>query len=471
MIEDGYVDKDYLDEFSAFYSRSFKAYHQRCTRLHFFSADIPESTPPLGLGKFRDSYLGFVVVRPTDLQRIGRTLLAPFLREPQTEFVCCQAKFYAHILGEKFTVSAMPFIQQDTQVGACAQASLWMLARYMSQRFHYREYLPAEINILAKSVRAFGRTFPAEWGLDLDQILQALNAMGYSAVVYGRQNIDQCSKHIDSVFPIDRSAASDIQSQQTILQQTAKLADITYRYIESRLPVILCTTNHALVAIGHTYDHTVTAALAIQRIPEFIVNNDAEGPYGKIPIFSSESTGLSFQLINDIVVVVPPEVTLRGEEAESMASQYISEFLGATFEGNRTWRQALQLIRPQFQNWFDHLEFRTYLRPSVEWQADLIQCMTADPKRTQVASKLLALDYPKYVWITEVSSSSLLNQVERDKRQCLGCIVVDSTAPLRTDGTIAMHFADVLVIRDRQGNLAPELRYIKDTTPFLHKIW
>ena len=148
IIEDDYVDKDYQDEFTAFYSRAFKIYTQRCTRLHFFAKDIPTDTSFLDLGRFREQYLGFIVLRPTDLQKIGRPILKPFINDPNTEFVSCKAKFYSHIAGEKFTIDAMPFIQQDTQVGACAQAALWMVARYMSQRFGYREFMPGEINYL-----------------------------------------------------------------------------------------------------------------------------------------------------------------------------------------------------------------------------------------------------------------------------------------------------------------------------------
>ncbi len=471
VIEKNYIDKDYQDEFSAFYSRAFKNYTQRCTRLHFFSQAIPENTPPAKLANWSQSYLGFTVIRPTDLQKIGRTMLTPFIQDKHVEFVSCKANFTAHILGEPFSTMAMPFIQQDTQVGACAQASLWMLARYMSHRFGYREYLPSEINHLAKSSRALGRHYPAEWGLDLGQMLDALAGMGYSAVVYARQNINLCSPHINNVFRVNQSASKAKRQVQLFIQQTAKLADITYRYVESGLPVILCTATHALVAIGHTYNHSITARLAIERIPAFIVNDDAEGPYGRVAFAPNGNDDLSFAEITEIIVVVPPEVTLRGEEAESSASEHIFDFLKETYSENTTWRQALVEIRPEFNDWFDHLEFRTYLRASVEWQMDLRQWIKTDAKRAYAAKQLLALDYPKYIWVTEISSSPLLNRAERSERQCLGCVVVDSTAPARTRGTMAMLFADVLAVHDRQGKTKSKVEYIKDSTPFSHKIW
>ena len=39
-----YVCEDYLDEFSVFYSNSFRDYPATCLRLHFFSKRIPKGT-------------------------------------------------------------------------------------------------------------------------------------------------------------------------------------------------------------------------------------------------------------------------------------------------------------------------------------------------------------------------------------------------------------------------------------------
>lgn len=226
VFEYDYVDEDYQDEFAAFYSKSFKRYKHRCTRLHFFSSDISPRTRT-SFAKHRKSYLGFMVLRPTDLQRVGRTIIKPPLQSPHTQFVTCQATFDAHIYGESFSINAMPFVQQDTQVGACAQASLWMLARYMSKRFGCREYLPSEINELAKSNMALGRSLPAESGLTAIQILDALQGMGFPAVMYMRDNVDRCAKHIETAFPIRGSNEQEVNESKS-LQRTAKLADIVY---------------------------------------------------------------------------------------------------------------------------------------------------------------------------------------------------------------------------------------------------
>lgn len=471
VFEPDYVDEDYQDEFSAFYSKAFKTYGQRCVRLHFFSCRIPRRTRT-GFGHYRKQYLGFMVIRPTDLQRMGRTILHPPIVDPNREFMHCGAPFRAHILGERFDVMAMPFIQQDTQVGACAQASLWMVARYMSHRFGHREFLPAEINELAKANIAMGRAYPAEFGLLWAQMLDALDAMGFFAWSYSLSGIEACSKHVDVAFPVDTAATEEIQAAQRFAQCSAKLADIAYRYIESGLPVIFGTANHALVGIGHTYDPASQATVAIQRIPEFIVHNDAEGPYGCMPLFGQAPDCVPFSDVDSIIAVVPKEVTLRGEEAEAMARKGVEELLEqpTPHTSAPTLLDLLKRLRPDLATAIDHREHRTFLMPSTEFQTQLREDMKAGRFHKKIGDQLLRLDYPRFIWISEISSSTLLNRAQRNERKCLGRVVIDSTAPANTKGQMAMHFCDVLHIRDRQAVEQDIVRTVRNSTPFSHKI-
>jgi len=167
------------------------------------------------------SYIGFIVLRPIDLQRMGRTVLRPLVENSDANFITCSATYFTHLLGQQFAVTGMPFIQQDTQVGVCAQASLWMSARYMSRRFNSREFLPAEINQFAKSHTAEGRLYPAEKGLTRTQMLDALQGMGLSATFYEFESMDgyeNYGKEFRKVFPV-RS------KKMRHRNRTAKLAD------------------------------------------------------------------------------------------------------------------------------------------------------------------------------------------------------------------------------------------------------
>jgi len=472
VFEYDYVDKDYQSEFSTFYSLAFKKYPPRCVRLHFFNVEIPKNTTS-DFRRYSKRYLGFIVIRPTDLQRMGRTVLRPPVIDRNKQFIHCLAEFPVHILGEKLAVRGMPFVQQDSQVGACAQASLWMLARYMSRRFGFRDFLPAEINQLAKAHMALGRPLPAERGLNFIQILDALEGMGLPSVYYAWNSVDDCSRHIEQAFPVNPNAPEEQREQQLKLQRVAKLADIAYRYIESSLPVIFGTADHAFVGIGHTYEPSTTAQVAIQRIPAFFINNDNTGPYVEMRLFPQQPELLSFLDVRTVIVVSPREVTLRGEEAEAMARRCVVRFLNTEIPG-----QSGQTVgglvatefRPDLASCLSSLEFRTFLRSSVEFQADLRQDIKKERLNATIGDKLLRLDYPKYIWITEVSSSILLNKPKRKERRCLGRVIIDSTAPAKTRGQMVIHIADFLQLLDRQTGKAHDWEHHPHTTPFAHKL-
>jgi hypothetical protein len=472
VFEEGYVDQDYQDELAVFYSKAFKDYSHRCTRIHFFRAAIPTggNKPITDFSPYANDYLGFMVLRPTDLQRVGRTYLAVPIADPNTEFVTCLAPFKAHILGHEFTISAMPFIQQDTQVGACAQACLWMVARYMSRRFGHREFLPGEINQCAKSRMALGRHYPAETGLTFGQMLDALQAMFLSSISYQKSILDDSHKHIEKAYPItaDLTANADAYVAQLDRQRTAKLADIAYRYIESGLPVIFATSNHAIVGIGHKYDPTVAATVAIQRIPSFYVNNDNVGPYIEMPLIGPVADTITFDQIQLVIVVVPSEATLSGEEAERMVVEHIDRLLMAKADDAKpeTLFDVLSRYRADLAVPLAQLEYRTYLARSVEFQREIRADVAGGYFDAVVGDNLLQLDYPKYIWITEVSAAIFLNQPTKLDRRCLGRVIVDSTAPARTRGVIATHFADLLILNDRQGKNEPEVTIHRNSTPF-----
>ena len=489
VFEDKYVDLDYQDEYAAFYSKAFKTYPSRTVRLHFFSCTLPEDYLQ-NITRYSDDYMGFLVLRPTDLQKVGRTILKPTL-DSNTEFIHCCAKFDVHILGQKLVVKGMPFSQQDTQVGACAQASLWMLGRYMSQHFGYREFFPSDVNQFAKAKGA-GRVFPGEFGLTSSQMVDALEGMGFYPRHYSREELKDCSDHIDGIIPTPEEQLGSCpegeaerkkydQDVERIRPQysndieglrTLKLADIAYRYIESGLPVIFCTNDHALVGIGHTYKYLAdNIRVSIQRIPSFIVHNDTVGPYQKVPIHEDSSKDRNFSEVKQIIVITPREATLSGEEAELMSRSTIEELLayptGLKDPKFPTYKDVI--CKTGFDAYLSNrLEYRTFLIRSVDFQSQ-IRIDMENGFNPSIADTLINLDYPKFIWITEVSSDSLLRYKKPTKRQCLGRVVIDSTAPSRTRGAIMVHFCDFFQIFDRQRReFKEQYEHIPKSTPFIH---
>ena len=42
VVENNYIDRDFLEDFAGYYVRCFYKYRRVCTRLHFFSLDFTE---------------------------------------------------------------------------------------------------------------------------------------------------------------------------------------------------------------------------------------------------------------------------------------------------------------------------------------------------------------------------------------------------------------------------------------------
>lgn len=78
VAEFDYIDHDYLEDYSNYYVKCFHDYHRKCARLHFFqesftkddfSKVLSSENNPL-LGKILETYLGFIVVKPSGV-RLG----------------------------------------------------------------------------------------------------------------------------------------------------------------------------------------------------------------------------------------------------------------------------------------------------------------------------------------------------------------------------------------------------------------
>lgn len=95
--EPHYFDRDYLDEFAAFYATSARGYPNICRRLTFFAVEgvgTPAAFRRLltqaaagdngALAKLRDHFLAFVVVRPIPGAPLGRTVVRWYPERPNT---------------------------------------------------------------------------------------------------------------------------------------------------------------------------------------------------------------------------------------------------------------------------------------------------------------------------------------------------------------------------------------------------
>jgi len=188
LVEENYFDRDYLDEFSSFYSRVAVGYPNVCKRLHIFGPNEIDRDSFLENLNTSDkervlqkNYLGFIVLRPIPSAPFGRTVLALYPdKTPETPRITEPARTYhAHIAGLRLSVKGLAWQQQDTGVAACATIGLWTMFHSSALDDHHAIPTTAEIT---KSAEQFGaRAFPSK-GMTPNQILEAIHRQNFNPV-------------------------------------------------------------------------------------------------------------------------------------------------------------------------------------------------------------------------------------------------------------------------------------------------
>ena len=222
VLESAYIDRDYMEDHSAFYARCLTAPKNCCERAHFFRVkdpklsarssiqrkDVVEIQGQIEVGKAR--YLGHTVIRPLRAAPVGRTALAPIRREDHP----CMRPYESHLHGIVLTVDSIVFQQQDRAVSACATAALWSSLSRLSAMERMASLSPAAITTMASAFNGAGRVFPSD-GLSIEQICRVVHAVGASPLVITCESdffaaMSYCGAALDSTLaPILLISAGD----------------------------------------------------------------------------------------------------------------------------------------------------------------------------------------------------------------------------------------------------------------------
>ncbi len=204
VVEPHYIDKHFIEDFAAFYSRSLESIPNYCKRLHFFRGTPAETDGALedlrnlalkhgkeGKRNFLEaakrfsaaSYIGFTCLRPLPGAPVGTTVLAHFgdqARDNDVErhFNACR-EYTSHLGGIPLTVTGLAFQQQDVGVAACATTAIWTSLQKTRDIVEMAATSPARITLNATDGFALGRVMPSE-GLTLEQVCSAINSFDLS---------------------------------------------------------------------------------------------------------------------------------------------------------------------------------------------------------------------------------------------------------------------------------------------------
>ena len=185
VIEQEYIDRDFLEDFAGYYVRCFPDYERKGSRLHFFDFSFSQNQflSVLDGGnrqlvqKLQKGYLGFIVVKPLPETIIGRTCLATYPEEQNRSFPITRV-YDANICGIPLTVKSLAYQEQDRVAAACATSALWSVFHGTGKLYHHHIPSPVEITQAANaSVSSNSRSLPSQ-GLTAGQIAAAMRSVG-----------------------------------------------------------------------------------------------------------------------------------------------------------------------------------------------------------------------------------------------------------------------------------------------------
>lgn len=447
LFETAYIDRDFSAAYSAFYATLFHPYLKYCRRLHFFAEDLA----PLGeiqtaegisdaIAAKQGTYLGFVVLRPVAHAPVGMAVLASDLGGNPAVQSDVSALHPVHFVGTKLEVRGFPITQQDTRVGACAQAVIWMAGRHFHRDHGGPWFSMPDINeaALKPADNFVARSLPAgSEFLAPDNIIRALRAMDRHPIL----NLG--------------NAAGQKQGLARPLQE------VIGRYLDSGIPAMIALkgrtgngVDHVVIATGRVLREVRDSDLpdnptAAELISHFLVHDDQLGLNRRLPVRESDRDGAKdypWTLEKDAIFAVTPlpaKVFMTGEAAEELSRAILSgcivrvdEYRQHALEQSEQ-AEAVPLVRA---NTLDpsfyavppsRLVARTYLTHGYRYKGRALRNQLPEAFKQE----LLMKQFPRYVWVTEFSLPDDLRGFDMCQRKVRAHVVLDATGSRFGDST------------------------------------
>ena len=191
LVEQEYVDHDFLDDYASYYAKCFAPYGKLCQRLHFFRDDLCDLQLDRAIidnnedqiERLRKSYLGFVVVKPLPDAIVGRTVVSTYPPDENRRFFPVTRDYPVNLFGLELQLKTLASQEQDTVLAACATTALWSAFHKSSDLFGVVAPTPSEITRSATHYIQNTRPIPTH-GLNVEQMCWAISENGLVPEVY-----------------------------------------------------------------------------------------------------------------------------------------------------------------------------------------------------------------------------------------------------------------------------------------------
>ena len=390
LIEYDYIDKDYRSTFYNFYAKKGRHYRDNCVRLHFFDRCVKFDKELTDLtcrdGQVKDHYYGYIVLRPTLVATLGRSILSPRIRVGARGKVI-QSRHRVHLLGYTLSVWGFPSMAQHTDIAVCAHVSCWAILRHYSERFsQHREFLVHDITKLATPFDPGGLT--PSLGLHIFEAERIFQAAGCFPIIVAKQ------------------PGNELQFYAQLLA-----------YLESGFPLFVAMEDreHAVVIAGYAWrsafaELTHANSHVWSQVETLLAVDDNLLPYGCVSLEKAAGTKTkdvtyTAEDFDAFIVPLPEKIYYPAHAIESFSLQALysthKDILGLPDEND--------LLRRYFITTISAL--RRYARDNQSQMG------------TELVNLLMRLKTAQFIWVVEFASVS-----QWARGHIAGRAIVDATA-------------------------------------------
>ena len=385
LIERNYVDKDYRSTYYNFYAKKGQWYRPDCVRLHFFDETVVFDSDALQLRvkdeRLADHYFGFMVLRPTGIATIGRSVVTPDVRNGAGRYIIT-SDHKVHLLGYRLTVQGFPSMDQHIDINVCAHVACWSILRHYSESYStYREFLTHDITLMAQEFNP-GGLVPSK-GLQVSHAERVFQEAGTFPVHIAR------SKCTDAAFYRQLGA-----------------------YVDSGFPLFAAMheRGHAIAVVGYEWKQVGTAGggrlrYAWDETHSLSVVDDNYLPYLSVPL-SVTSVPYSAQDIDAFIVALPEKVFYPADAVDRLAPALfkLGVLIGLPTETDTILRYFITTGSA----------FRRFVRDhESEYDVKFVEAV-------------MTLPFAQFVWVVEFAT-----QAQWDTGLVSARAVIDATASLR----------------------------------------
>ncbi|MCW7469593.1 hypothetical protein [Leptospira kanakyensis] len=392
VLEYPYVDSIYRDSYYEYYASKHIPYDRNSIRITLFSQEVNFENLVDGnseyIKKFKSSFLGFIILRPTIDRPIARSVISPKALINHN-FEICLALYTIEFFGQKLSVNGFPHISQDGEAITCAESSLWTLLEYYSSK--YKDYNPITPSKLRKLIRSTtGRRMIPSNGLTIAEISYAISELGFTSLVYHNKDNSE-----------------------------SKLIEEIYTYVESGIPIILGLEGednfrHAIVCFGHSKvdlsikikslvvsSDKIVDLSSIER--RFITMDDNLFPYSEVNPNSLITIYQKSKNVKISYAVVPlnKRIYMESTIARALAKKILLEF-----------KEIRDSKEPIF--------IRLFLTTSRSFKQSLFAPKSQMAK--EIKKLLLYNSFPRFIWVCEIGSADNFRN-----EQGKGLLILDAT--------------------------------------------